>query len=57
MNMKELMQYLKCSKDRAYSLVQSKSFPSMQLGNRWYIVKDDLPDWIHKQTKKIKYSN
>jgi len=56
MTVAELMEYLKCSKDRAYELVQHKDFPSMQLGTRWYVVKNDLPEWIHKQTRKMTFA-
>jgi len=56
MSMKELIEYLQCGKDRAYTLVKSKSFPSMQLGSRWYVIKDDLPDWIRRQEKKMTYA-
>ena len=57
MTVKELIDYLHCSKDRAYSLIRKKTFPSMQLGSRWYIIKNDLPKWIERQTQKITYSN
>lgn len=57
MSVKELMKYFSCSKDKAYSMIKSKTFPSMQIGSRWYIVKNRLPEWIEKQTKKSTYSN
>ena len=57
MTVKELIAYLHCNKNKAYELVKAKTFPSILLGGKWYIIKDDLPDWIRKQSKKITYCN
>ena len=57
MTVKELIKYLHCSKNTAYQIIQSKTFPSMKILNKWYIDKDRLPDWIKQQEKKLKYSN
>lgn len=56
MTVKELVEYLHCDKSRAYRLVKSKSFPSLMIGGKWYVIKDDLPDWIRKQSRKMTFA-
>jgi len=57
MTVKELIDYLHCSKNTAYQIIQAKDFPSIRILNKWYINKDELPDWIRKQERKLKYAS
>ena len=49
MTIKELQSYLGVGKDKAYALVKSKSFPSLKIGGRYYIIKTDFVVWLGKQ--------
>jgi excisionase family DNA binding protein len=52
MTVLELKDYLKCGRDTAYSTVRRKDFPSIRIGRIYYVIKDKLPEWIEKQSKK-----
>ena len=49
MTVKELQNYLGIGKDKAYSLVNSKFFPALKIGGRYYIIKADFVVWLGKQ--------
>lgn len=51
MTVKELQNYLGIGKDKAYALVKSKSFPSVKIGGRYYVIKSDFVSWLAKQTR------
>lgn len=55
MNVKELREYLRCSKDTAYNLCRRRDFPSFRIGSSFYIKKSDLVNWIDKECKKNKF--
>ena len=54
MTPKDLMKYLHCSKSTAYSLCKRRDFPSIRIGNNFYIQTDKIPEWIEKESKKPK---
>lgn len=54
MTPKELMDYLKCSKSRAYELCRKRDFPSFKVGKNFYIRADKLPEWMDSESKKDK---
>ena len=54
MSVKELIEYLKCSKTTAYELCRRRDFPSFRIGKTFYIKADDLPAWIEKEKSKCK---
>ena len=51
MTVKELQSYLGIGKDKAYALVRSKSFPSVKIGGRYYVIKPNFVVWLAKQTR------
>ena len=44
----ELQQLLHIGRDKAYALMHSKAFPSIKLGGRYYVSKDELDSWLKK---------
>lgn len=44
--MKDLMKIFNCGKNYAYSLVKIKGFPTIKIGKKIYIPKDNLQKWI-----------
>lgn len=57
MTVKELIQYLRCCKNTAYQIIHANDFPSIRILNKWYINKDELPEWIKRQEKELKYES
>jgi excisionase family DNA binding protein len=57
MTVQELIDYFHCSKNKAYELIKQKSFPSIHLGGRYYILKDKFVVWLNNQTRKCTYAN
>ena len=53
-SVKELMNYLHCSKSTAYALCKRKDFPSFRIGKSFYIKANDLSAWIDKESVKNK---
>ena len=49
MTVKELREYLHIGKDKAYELVKGKSFPSIRIGGRYYVLKPEFIEWLKKQ--------
>lgn len=48
----ELRQRLGVSREVAYRLMRSESFPSMRLGTRYYVDEDRLEEWLKKAAHK-----
>lgn len=46
MTVKELQEYLKIGKNKAYALVNNNEVPTVIIGNRTYIVVDRLQRYI-----------
>ncbi len=43
---KDLMEVLHIGRDKAYSLMRSKAFPSTQLGKNYFVTIDNLNKWL-----------
>ena len=39
-------------KNKIYQLMHDNTFPSIKLGGRYYVKRDDLEDWLKKQTRR-----
>lgn len=48
----ELKKRLGVSREVAYRLMRSESFPSMRLGARYYVDEDRLEEWLKKMAHK-----
>ena len=42
----ELTQLLPIGRDKAYKLMRSKAFPSIQIGRTYIVRKDDFDSWL-----------
>ena len=42
----ELTQILPIGRDKAYKLMRSKAFPSIQIGKTYIVRKEDLDSWL-----------
>lgn len=49
---KDLMNYLRIGKDRAYALMRSKSFPSMRIGKTYCVTMTSLQTWLNENAGK-----
>ncbi len=49
---KDLIKVLHIGRDRAYSLVKEKHFPSVKIGSRYIVTLGALKEWIKKQEGK-----
>lgn len=54
-NAQELQAYLRLSKAGAYNLLHSKDFPTLVIGSRLMVMKQDLVAWLdfHKNACSI----
>lgn len=50
MTAKELQDYLKIGKNKAYQLIKNNDVPTVKIGNRTYVVVDKLQKMIDKYT-------
>lgn len=46
LTIKELQDYLKISRSKAYELVNEPEFPTLRIGKNIRIPKDQLEEWI-----------
>ena len=53
MTINELREYLHIGICTAYEIVHKKDFPSLKVGKQWFIIKEKLPEWVEKQTRKL----
>lgn len=49
---KDLMNYLRIGKDRAYALMRSKSFPSIRIGKTYCVTMASLQAWLSENAGK-----
>ena len=56
LSVNQLANVLGISRTRSYDLVRSKGFPSITIGSRIVVPKDELMIWIQKQlnSKEVK---
>lgn len=48
---KEAAEELGIGTNTIYNLLKNKDFPSYQVGNKWYVSRKGLDDWIDNQIK------
>ena len=51
MNADEVAQYLDICRAKVYALMHAKSFPTIYIGKRMLVRRDDLFTWIESQTQ------
>lgn len=50
LTVKDLQYIFSVGKNRAYELMNSKAFPSLQIGSRKYVSRDALHKWVETYT-------
>ena len=53
LNMKQLANLLGISDASAYELIQEEGFPSLRIGKRIVVPKEELQNWISARTKGV----
>ena len=53
LNMKQLADLLGVSDSSVYELIQEDDFPSLRIGKRIVIPKEELREWITTRTKEV----
>ena len=43
---KDIQRIFSIGKNRAYELMRSSGFPTIRIGNRLYVTKDSLDEWL-----------
>lgn len=52
MDAKQLATALRISKSGAYSLLNSPDFPTLRIGGRKLVMKNDLLEWLKSRTNR-----
>lgn len=52
LTVKELQATLNIGRDTAYALMHSQGFPSMKLGGRYYVAREELEKWVQRYAYK-----
>ena len=53
LNVKQLADLLGVSDSSVYELIQESDFPSLRIGKRIVIPKEELREWISARTKEV----
>jgi len=53
LNVKQLADLLGVSDSSVYELIQENGFPSLRIGKRIVIPKEELREWITARTKEV----
>ena len=53
LNVKQLADLLGVSDSNVYELIQEDDFPSLRIGKRIVIPKEELREWISTRTKEV----
>ena len=53
LNVKQLADLLGVSDSNVYELIQEDGFPSLRIGKRIVIPKEELREWISTRTKEV----
>ena len=53
LNVKQLADLLGVSDSSVYKLIQEDGFPSLRIGKRIVIPKEELREWISTRTKEV----
>lgn len=54
LNVKQLADLLGVSDSSVYELIQEDGFPSLRIGKRIVIPKEELREWISTRTKEVR---
>ena len=46
--LKDLQNYFQCGRNKALAIMQSKTFPSIQIGRVHYVAEEDVYAWVRK---------
>lgn len=49
---KDLMNLMGIGRDKAYSLMRARTFPSTKLGKTYFVTMDSLQTWLHDNAGK-----
>lgn len=52
LNVKETQDILRTGRDKTYSLMRSRSFPSIKIGGRYFVDEEALEEWLRKYRYK-----
>ena len=52
LNVKQLAEALQISKAGAYNLLSSPDFPTLRIGGRKLVMKNELVEWLKSRTNK-----
>ena len=52
LDVKETQNILSTGRDKTYSLMRSRSFPSIKIGGRYYVDDEALQEWIRNYRYK-----
>ncbi len=52
LTVKDLQEILNIGRDTAYALMRSKSFPSIKIGCRYFVTREELEKWLAKYAYK-----
>lgn len=53
MDAKQIAEALQISKAGAYNLLNKPDFPTLHIGGRKLVMKNDLVDWLRKHTNRM----
>lgn len=53
LNARELADFLNISRANAYNLLNSADFPTLHVGNRKMVTKENLLRWMEKNTNQV----
>ena len=54
LNAKQLARALQISKAGAYNLLSSPNFPTLRIGGRKLVMKNELVEWLNRHTNRPK---
>ena len=46
--LKDIQEYFQCGRNKALAIMQSKTFPSLQIGRVHYVAEEDVYAWVRK---------
>lgn len=44
---KDIQKYFSCGKNRAYNIIHTNGFPTIRIGKRLYIPKQEFEKWLN----------
>lgn len=46
LDIKDIQRYLRCGHNKAYKIIQTKGFPRIKIGGRYYIPQKEFEKWL-----------